>query len=146
VKTEGEAEGFATGNYFIILLHLPSSRFITYLCRPMTPNRSIGQYRLENALQYALIFQLFAVIFYLVYASLAPVEEPKHALWDERLFGAGVFGFLAGIIEESFLRRRTRKMPFAKALILQDPGLCSALIAISFPLAEAIYVLVRLSF
>jgi adenylate cyclase len=99
----------------------------------MAPNRSIRQYRLENALQYALIFQLFAIIFYLVYASLAPVEEPKHALWDERLFGAGVFGFLAGMIEESWLRKRTRKMPFAKALILKTL-VFAFLIAVSFPL------------
>ncbi|MEZ4686943.1 MAG: adenylate/guanylate cyclase domain-containing protein [Bacteroidia bacterium] len=99
----------------------------------MASNRSIRQYRLENALQYALIFQVFAMIFYLVYASLAPVEQPRHSLWDERLFGAGVFGFLAGLIEEAWLRKRTRKMPFAKALILKTL-VFAFLIAITFPL------------
>lgn len=103
----------------------------------MAGNRTISQSRLESALRYGLMFQVFALLFYTIHATLSLRLASEYFLWDERLFGAGVFGFFVGLIDEYYLRQRTKYMSFAKALIIKTLSF-AFLIAATLPLFNGI--------
>lgn len=97
----------------------------------------IHQYRLGNALQFAWVFQVLAILAYLVYWAISPRPTILIDILDERIFGAFFFGFIVGVIEEYVLRRGFRKMSFAKALIFKTLSFAS-LIAIALPVFRGI--------
>ncbi|MFK7970324.1 MAG: adenylate/guanylate cyclase domain-containing protein [Bacteroidia bacterium] len=85
----------------------------------MAASKIVQQYHFKKALQYGLMFQAFALVFYLAHAVLVSPEKAFSLPFDERFFGAGAFGFVAGLIDEFYLRQNMWKMQFAKALLLK---------------------------
>jgi adenylate cyclase len=79
------------------------------------------RYRLSIVLQYAAIFQVLTLLFYLIHLLTLKIPEGGDIILylDRRILIAVFPGMLVGFVDEFVLRRRFKGLPFGWALLIR---------------------------
>lgn len=88
------------------------------------------QYRLTVVFQYAVLFQVLTLFFYLIHILILPISEEGHitVYVDQRLLIAIFPGMLVGFVDEFVLRRHFKRLRFWLALLIRTLILATLLV------------------
>jgi len=90
------------------------------------------QYRLTVVAQYAVLFQVLTLLFYLIHILILPIDAEGYIVFyaDQRLLIAVFPGMLVGFLDEFVLRRSFKRLRFWLALLIRTLLLSSTLIIV----------------